>query len=163
MFFSCLLFLAFGSMTMAFAEEACKFSYLGFPEDLHDSSVVVPEDVVAMSEFVPVGTPTQIIEQFVNGSIPSIFFIIDNSSSMNTQYNDMMTANDLLGARFTVTDALIDTLFKKCPKAQIGVAVFGSTLFLIPMMMIFLNNVLWKTGGHTYPFLLLNKPIRVRN
>ncbi len=132
MFLSCLLFLVFGFMTIAFTEEACKFSYLGFPEDLHDSSVVVPEDVVAMSEFVPVGTPTQIIEQFVNGSIPSIFFIIDNSSSMNTQYNDMFLASDLLGARFTVTDALIDTLFKKCPKAQIGVAVFGSTLFFDP-------------------------------
>jgi len=122
------LFVVKGSLS----EEACKFSYLGFPEDLNDSQIVVPEDVVAMSEFVPVGTPTQIIEQFVDGSIPSIFFVIDNSSSMNTQYNEMLVANDLLGARFTVTDAIIDTLFKKCPKAQVGVAVFGSTLFFDP-------------------------------
>ena len=66
----------------AVSEEACKFSYLGFPEDLNDSQVIVPEDVVAMSDFIPVGTPTEIVEQFIGGT-PSIVFIIDNSSSMS--------------------------------------------------------------------------------
>lgn len=106
------------------AEEACRFSYPGFPEDLNDSQVIVPEEVVAMSDFIPVGTPTEIIEQFIGGT-PSIVFIIDNSSSMFGE-------NDGDGARFTVTGALIDTICRVNPKAQIGLVIFGTTLYCEP-------------------------------
>ncbi len=132
------------------ADEACKFSYLGFPEDLNDSQVVVPEDVVAMSDFIPVGTPTEIIEQFIGGT-PSIVFILDNSSSM---FSDM----DPDGARFSVTEALVDTILTINPKAQIGLVVFGTTLYFEPG-----DDVLFKTcpapdvSGGYIPLLTLNE------
>ncbi|GAJ14882.1 unnamed protein product, partial [marine sediment metagenome] len=53
----CLLILIF-HVSFLPAEEVCKFSYKGLPEDLNDSTIIVPEEVIALSEYVYVNEST---------------------------------------------------------------------------------------------------------
>lgn len=119
----CLLVLIF-HVSFLPAEEACKFSYKGIPEDLNDSTIVLPEKVIALSEYILVGMPLDsIIEQKIN----SIMFIIDNSGSMQN-----VGGNDQWGSRFVVARDLIDTIYNMNPKMQVGLVVFRTYLYFDP-------------------------------
>ena len=107
------------------SDEVCKLTYTGYPEDLNDTALVVPDNIVALSEYIYVGSPVFVNENITNE--PTIFFVIDHSGSMFEKYDPSIDPNapyDLWGNRFNVTRDLIDTLYKKVPKAEVGVAVF---------------------------------------
>ena len=112
--------------TFLSAEEVCKFTYKGQPENLHDSTIIVPEEMVAMSEYIYVGTPKGSIP--VQISTPTIFFVIDNSTSMSSTNNP----NDQWGNRFNVTRDLVDSLYARFPKAEVGLATFRRYLYFDP-------------------------------
>ncbi len=115
------------------AERVGKVLFKGYAEDLNDTTIQVPRDIIALSEHIYVGHPDSFM---VIIDTPSIFFIIDHSSSM--YYYDYDSANsilypppDPLGYRFKVVRDLIDTLSnkRKFPGIEVGVAVFGSCLY----------------------------------
>lgn len=113
------------------AEEVCKFAYEGQPENLHNTIISVPHKIVAMSEKVNVGTPVFISEKVV--STPSVFFIIDNSTSMSGSMGiGTNFGMDVWGNRFKVTRDLIDTLKIRFPGVEVGIATFRTHLFFDP-------------------------------
>ena len=115
------------------AERVGKILYKGYAEDLNDTTIQVPRDIVALSEHIYVGHPDSLM---VIVDTPSIFFIIDHSGSMYNYDYDSATSTlyppaDPLGNRFKVTRDLIDTLSNKrrFPGIEVGVAVFGTCLY----------------------------------
>ncbi len=116
--------------TIINADEVCKLSYTGYPEDLNGKTIAVPENIVALSEYVPVGTPVHVTEAVIKK--PTIFFIIDHSGSMIYENADLTTPRDKWGNRFRVTHDLMDSLSRKLPQAEVGVAVFRTFLYYRP-------------------------------
>ncbi len=111
----CLFFVQIGN-----SEEVCKFTYKGPPEDLNNTIIEVPEEYVAMSEYVYVQSWS---DSNVSGAPSSIMFLIDNSGSM---INDSI---DKMGSRFNVTSDLVDSIYNINSKTQIGVVVFKGKLW----------------------------------
>jgi hypothetical protein len=109
------------------AEIVGKFSYKGNPQGLQGDTLVVSDTMVAMSENVRVETFMTLGDSI--SDTPSVFFVIDNSGSMNGTGSP---ATDRNGNRFTVTSAFIDTLRNSFPKVEVGVAVFDTWLFFDP-------------------------------
>ena len=54
------------------AVEVCKFAYKGTPNDLIDTTITVPDDMVAMSEYIYVNQPMSLDTPI---DAPSIFFV----------------------------------------------------------------------------------------
>ncbi|MBN1979963.1 MAG: hypothetical protein JW795_00420, partial [Chitinivibrionales bacterium] len=106
--------------------EVCKFAYKGSPHIFNDSIIIVPSEMVALSEYQYV--PHSFETLFDTMSQPAIMFLIDNSNSMKA----VETGIDRMGNRFTVTHDLIDTVRKYSPYAEIGVAVFNNWLHFDP-------------------------------
>ncbi len=123
---NCAFFLALIICGSSFAVTVGKFSYLGAPENYNGDTMKVNDTIVAMSNqiFVKNQTITSAIPD-----TPCVFFVIDNSASMSYYNpNGNLPLSDSLGYRFTVANALIDTLYKHYPSAQVGIAVFDSGL-----------------------------------
>ncbi len=133
------------------AEEVCKFGYTGQPENLNNQTISVPHEIVAMSEYVHVGTPIFISEQVVY--TPSIFFIIDNSTSMS---GNGMGGMDVWGNRFKVTRDLIDTLKIKFPGVEVGIAAFRTYLFFDPTDSDYFVQCPQQNTGAYLPLFKLN-------
>ncbi len=119
------LFLLTCFIAFVFAEEKCKFRYTGPLEDLHETTISVPGEMVAVSNKVQArsGTFYDTVSE-----TPAIFFVIDHSSSMSWESG----VNDKDGNRFTVPYALIDSIYKKYPSAEVGMAVFQRYLYFRP-------------------------------
>ncbi|MBN1982257.1 MAG: VWA domain-containing protein [Chitinivibrionales bacterium] len=98
------------------AEEVCKFASTQSPELLNAKVIKVPSNSVAMDNMVYV---KDFFSELTKGSASSVFFVIDNSSSMTTQ-----PGTDRWGSRFTVARALLDTFFNKNPDIEVGFATF---------------------------------------
>lgn len=113
------------------AEKVGKLYYEGFASELNDSVVPIPTDLVALAEKINV--PTDSSQLFIKSS--SIFFIIDNSGSMDGYYSEkdeLIPPMDPMGNRFEVTKAIIDTLTKypdTYPGIECGLAVFQKDLY----------------------------------
>ncbi len=123
---NCAFILALVVCGSSFAVTVGKFSYLGAPEDYNGDTMKVNDTIVAMSNqiFVKNQTITSAIPD-----TPCVFFVIDNSSSMSYyNFDGNHPLSDSLGYRFKVANALIDTLYKHYPSAQVGIAVFDSGL-----------------------------------
>ncbi|MBN1130355.1 MAG: VWA domain-containing protein, partial [Chitinispirillaceae bacterium] len=118
-----LLFFAFSSLS---AKEVGRFSYRSAPENLDGDTILVNDTMVAMSEKIRVFQELIIDRPDTIPEMPAVFFLIDNSGSMNLMNIDPM------GNRFTVTSALIDTIMAKHPQAEVGVAVFNGGLYYNP-------------------------------
>ncbi|MBN1983169.1 MAG: hypothetical protein JW795_16665 [Chitinivibrionales bacterium] len=103
---------------MLFAAQVGKFTYFGKPEKLNGGNLTLPRDMVAMGDFIAVKKTTS--ENSVNAGGASVFFIIDNSSSMYSQGNDQW------GVRFGVTRALLDSLNRINPACEVGLTVFNA-------------------------------------
>jgi hypothetical protein len=121
----CLFVLLIFAARSIFAVQVGKFYYRNDIKTLkNDTTIMVSDTMVAMSEKVRAFSD---VESDTTTTIPSIFFIIDNSSSMSGT-----NGNDPAGNRFVVTSAFIDTLMAKMPTAQVGVAVFIGGLYYNP-------------------------------
>jgi hypothetical protein len=121
---SVMFFISFIATSLQ-ARQVGKFSYRGDIRTLDgDTTIEVSDTMVAMSEKV------RAFQDVLSDTIstpPSIFFIIDNSTSMSGT-----NGNDPVGNRFTVTSALIDTVMAKFPQAEVGLAVFIGGLYYNP-------------------------------
>lgn len=104
---------------LLFAEEVCKFAYKGKPEIFNNGTMTVPDDMVALSEYQYVPGVTDMSHDTL--SRPSIMLIIDESSSM-------VSVSDPSNARLRVASDLLDTLLKRCPIAEVGIAAFCAIL-----------------------------------
>ncbi len=118
------------------AERIGKVLYEGYAEQLNDTTVQVPRDIVSLSEHIYVSHPDSFITIV---DTPSVFFIVDHSGSMfNYDYDSASSTlyppADPLGYRFKVICDLVDTLSnkRKYPGIEVGVAVFGSCLYWDP-------------------------------
>lgn len=136
-------------------EEVRKFTYTGQPEDLHDTTIIVNELMVAMSEYIYVGTPTGAITKPVT---PSIMFILDHSSSMFTSAN-----KDQWGNRFRVTHDLIDSLRNRFPKAEVGISVFTEYLYFRPEADPIFVQCPAEDSGAYIPLLKLDSSYAISN
>ena len=110
-----------------FSEEVCKFAYKGQPEDFQNGTIVVPDEMVALSEYQYVGIPLDTTLDTINS--PAIMFVIDQSGSMGGMVG---LGVDQEGNRFSVTRDVIDTLSKIAPGAEVGIAVFNEFLYFDP-------------------------------
>jgi hypothetical protein len=114
------------SASLAAEIERCVMTFSNCPQDFNNDTILVPEKVVAIAPSVLGCKDTAYIDSSKKDT-NSFFFIIDNSGSMKGD-----TAHDPEGARFTVPRALLDTIYKKQPNAQVGVAVFQGSLSFDP-------------------------------
>jgi hypothetical protein len=111
------------------SDQACTFRLTSCPESFNGTNIVVPTKVNAFSPGFYVCSPEKVYENVNAGSTPpTIMFVIDNSNSMNGMDN-VKDPRDSDGDRFKVTSEIIDTIYKKYPKAEIGLAVFVEYLF----------------------------------
>ena len=132
------------------AKEACKFGYKGDINELNGGTIGVPDKMAAFSEYVKVG-PKIILDSFID--TPSIFFIIDNSGSMKS----IQDPRDRDGNRFLATAAFIDTIYRYYPRAQVGLAVFGTWLFFDPADRDYFVTCPTVDSGAYVPLLELDK------
>ncbi len=105
------------------AEVVNKFQFQGLPETLMNKELQLHHGTVAKHEYVYVGNPSS--EIFVSG-MSSVFFIIDHSSSMKNMGQDPQCS------RYIVALNIIDSIYKTNPKSEVGVAVFGTSLWYLP-------------------------------
>ncbi len=119
------------SLTFVSAERVGKILYAGHINDFDGKNMVVPKDIICMSEIVHM--PDDSTTVFINSS--SIFFIIDHSGSMYSYHNTGSTIHaprDSMGHRFTVTQAIIDTFMnnpERFPEVECGLSVFANNQF----------------------------------
>ncbi|MBN1129143.1 MAG: hypothetical protein JXA71_09160 [Chitinispirillaceae bacterium] len=159
MFLGLVFFSLTAFQTDVSAERVGKFTYRGsfldFKKPANDT-IYVNDTMVAMSEKI------YALTRFFTDSIsdtPSIFFIIDHSTSMSWAYGD--NSNDRWGNRFRVTSAFIDTIFQKFPTAEIGYAVFKAVLHFIARDSPFFTRytTTYDTTGGYLPLYKLNQTV----
>ncbi|MCL2218811.1 MAG: hypothetical protein FWC23_02710 [Chitinispirillia bacterium] len=117
-----------GPATAQTGDKYCEIALAGCPQDYDGSQLVVPLDVIAMSSVI---RGCVRVDSSTGGNVetPAIMFIIDHSRSMRLNNNSVSASdNDPNGNRFRVTRALVDTIAKVVPDAQVGVAIFASGL-----------------------------------
>lgn len=123
--FHSLFFLIFTSLLFNVSgDEICYWRISDCPEHLNGETVTVPDNVIAISPTVRSCNIETTIEE-MKGKPPSVFFVIDHSSSMSR----LGGGNDVDGTRFTVTRDIIDTISQTFPKAEIGLALFRNVLY----------------------------------
>ena len=121
------LFVVFYICSAVHAGEVCEFTFTDCPQSFNNDTIVVPAEVVAMSAIIT-ACSTSISSSSTGSSLPpSIMFVIDHSGSMTG--SSTTDGNDEMGSRFTVTRAIIDTLYKRQPNAEVGVVVFREHLY----------------------------------
>ncbi len=118
--------------TNVYPKEVCEIFLQDCPENLNGDTITVPASAVALSAHVNACDIQNVVEGVSAGSAPpSIMFVIDHSASMMfLDENRPDHPLDPHGSRFTVTRDLIDTLHRRIPQAEVGVAVFSRYLFL---------------------------------
>lgn len=102
--------------------ELCKVR-LDCPMNWADGDTIdVPANVVAVSNILNHCSPDTIIEGAEGSPADTIavFFLIDHSSSMSLM--------DSQAVRYTIVNEMIDSLFKKSPASEVGIAVFSNQL-----------------------------------
>ncbi|MBD3320160.1 MAG: hypothetical protein GF350_03605 [Chitinivibrionales bacterium] len=112
----------------AYADQVCEFRLTECPEIYDGDTIVVPEYVIALSSNIRACLSSVVLQDTSDDSqTPSIMFAIDNSGSMSGSGSG--DPNDRWGSRFTVTRALLDTIYAARPDAEVGVIVFTDHLF----------------------------------
>jgi len=104
------------------ATQYCDLSLKDCPEAYDGDTLVVPLSVISLSAKIK-ACATTLVDSVRGGDPPAIMFIIDHTNSMATQ-------NDTRGNRYRVTRALIDSVYKAFPTAEVGIVVFNAGLFL---------------------------------
>ncbi len=142
------------------AAEICNLTFTGCPQTFNGDTIMVPQNVVKISSLVHACNASQTITVGGGGGTCSIVFVIDNTGSMKGA-----NGNDPTGARFTVTKALLDTLFAHAPQTEVGLVVFREHLFFDTTTTEYytkyfktLNTVLDNQPDQAYlPFMTLNQ------
>jgi hypothetical protein len=112
------------------ADQTCAMKLTACPEEYNGRAIYVPRNVNVLSSDFKVCMPSLPDEIITNSfEAPSIMFIIDNSTSMMTGGGLNMPPRDSGGVRFKVVSALLDTLYKLFPDADVGLTVFQEYLY----------------------------------
>jgi hypothetical protein len=148
-FRACILLIS-SFTTLVSAITVGKFSYKGALEDYNNDTIRVNDSMVAMSEKI-FGNIRIFADTLVD--TPSIMFVIDNSGSMGPS----SPYSDTNGNRYTVTSAYIDTVLKKYPSAEIGLAVFGTYLYFDTTDRDYFVTCPRQANGAYVPLLTLNR------
>ena len=101
------------------------FCYRNSPDSIRDDTILVSDTMVAMSGKIRVTGCTTRYDTISYS--PSVFFIIDNSSSMGGT-----DGSDSAGNRFILASKIIDTIMSMYPMAEVGLAVFSGGLYYNP-------------------------------
>jgi FlgD Ig-like domain len=111
------------------ADQSCSMKLGSCPESYNGQAVYVPRSVNVISPDFKVCMPS-LPDEGVTGTYetPSIMFIIDNSTSMMGSAS-VTKPRDSGGVRFKVVSALLDTIFKQFPGADVGLTVFKDYLY----------------------------------
>lgn len=117
-----MMFLIFVLPTLLVADKICNFRLENCPENFNGKTVYVPKNVTSIAPDFKVCIPLTTVTN--EGTPPSIMFVIDHSTSMMGS-----SGLDKDGSRFLVTQALLDTLTKQIPQAEVGLVVFFDRLF----------------------------------
>ena len=112
------------SVQITTAGEVCELKFTDCAEQFNNDTIVVPQKVVALSSSI---TACNTTISDTTGTPPSIVFVIDNSGSMKGTAGT--NANDGMGSRFTVTKAMLDSIYKVQPAAEVGIVVFSGHLY----------------------------------
>ncbi len=111
------------------ADQTCSMKLTACPEEYNGKAVYVPRNVTTVSSDFKVCMPALPDEDIgTTYKAPSIMFIIDNSTSMMGSSNNP-NPRDSGGVRFKVVSALLDTIYKQFPDADIGLTVFRDYLY----------------------------------
>ncbi len=106
------------SFSIVFSEEVAKFAYKGKPEDFHQKDMTVPSLMVALSDYQYAHG-----KKFSSGdtiSKPSVMLVIDYSASM--------LDNDPTNKRVTIPTEVLESIYQKCPDAEVGLSLFSGHL-----------------------------------
>jgi hypothetical protein len=132
----------------SFSDQVCEMKLRACPETYDKQTIEVPSNVTSLSSDFFVCMPSNVVQE-VQGN-PSIMIVIDHSGSMSG-CNGLSTSasqiTDITGTRFKVTKALIDTIQKTYPKAEVGLVVFQEMLYFDTQ-----NLRYAKTLPDDYPF-----------
>lgn len=117
---------------LSFSAEVCKISYHDYPASLKGKVLEAPANAVSLSEAVSIkkGDDSSVVIM----NTPALMFVLDNSGSMYVPHRNSgdsepyKLALDPEGNRFSVTEAMIDSLYVQDPNAEVGLTVFGSKL-----------------------------------
>lgn len=111
------------------ADQTCSMKLTACPEEYNGQAIYVPRNVTTVSSDFKVCMPALPDEDIGESyKAPSIMFIIDNSTSMMGSSNNP-NPRDSAGVRFKVVSALLDTIYKQFPDADIGLTVFRDYLY----------------------------------
>jgi hypothetical protein len=147
-----MLFSAILCSTLSRADEVCEMKLTRCPETYNNSTVVVPKKVISLSGKYYVCKPDNVVIE-EKAAPPSIMFVIDHSTSMSGMGGSTQPT-DATGSRFTVSKALIDTIFKKVPKAEIGLVVFRNALFFDTINE---PNAVTLPGDYIHPYGIISQ------
>lgn len=107
--------------------QVCNLAFQACPKTLEGTTIDVPEDVIWLEPKLPFcNEQVQVQTGGTQSPPPSIVFIIDNSGSMSKQGNN--SPNDPDEARFTVVQALLDSIHRISPNAEVGLSIFSRRL-----------------------------------
>lgn len=126
------LFVVLCAAVLTHAERICEAWYTVHDSTLDGATIVLPDSVVALARDLVICSTSVVESSMVTGDAPSIFFIIDHSSSMTDttgSWPDVKPPQDVMGSRFNVTRDLLDTIARYFPSAEIGIAVFYDSLY----------------------------------
>ncbi len=177
--------LLFALISEAAAQDGkiCEFYFEGCPEDYTGDTIVMPPYIVGLSQNVYVCEPSEVIEFVIDslGGPPSIVFIIDHSFSM-MGLGSIFPGRDTYGARFRVTEDIIDTIFSVHPTAEISIVVFREKLYFdhnnyshfnalpgfgdgsyLPLMKLNANQTGGQTGLEVVHEVLRNDTVVLKN
>jgi len=111
-------------------ERYCELSLRSCPETYDGKTLQVPLEVVSLSANIR-ACATAEVNGVTTGDPPAIMFIIDHSTSMVSQTSECSGGGcDPNGNRFRVTRALIDSIYKTFPNAEVGITIFSNGLVL---------------------------------
>jgi hypothetical protein len=112
--------------------EVCELVFTSCPENFNGDTINVSQDIIAVSKEILACEPSEVREGvdttvIDSGGPPSVIFLIDNSGSMTG--SSQQAGHDRWGSRYTVVSALLDTIYKTHPEAEVGVVVFRDYLY----------------------------------
>lgn len=116
-----LKFFAFTLSILAHSAQAqgqvCDLTFTACPSQLPAGPIAVPLDVISLDVRIPYCQESGKIKSTAS---PSIMFIIDHSGSMEDTDPDH--------ARYTVVNALLDSIYATTPSARVGLSIFNHRL-----------------------------------
>jgi hypothetical protein len=149
--------------------EHCEIRLTGCPADYDGKELTVPLSVITIEPKIRAcGFQGEVASM---GAAPAVMFIIDHSNSMTSNGGTPAQggSNDVNGNRFRVTKALIDSIYKVYPNAEVGVVVFaGGLVFnatrdanLKPFEGLKSPSTLFAGENQSYlPLMTLNQPAK---